>query len=636
MDKEIRSRGHFLISFILWMSVPLTAVVFYMPLPCSAQGIVNEGHIIKTYYDEGHSLLKEMYYVKDLRTRELDGPYESFYLNGKPKVMGNYIHNSPNGTWTYYYENGNQKMRGTMKENESVGLWKYYYENGELNMQGELANSKRNGLWKFYYESGLLKSEGPFTDGEKSGIWNYYYEDGTLKAQAYFYGRLSTYKEFYTTGNVKMKGYQLNGRSDSLWTYYFDNGTVQATGSYLNGLRNGHWIYYNEKGIKTSEGDYLNGEKNGPWAYFYDNGKISSQGVEKNGEKEGHWKLYDVQGHFKGDGNFVNGSGTYKEYYSNGHLKVTGNIVDDRNEGKWLYYYEDGSLEGECNFVDGEGVYTGYYPSGKIKMKGTIKNGKNVGNWELYAENGTLTGYYHPIYENDKPVFKVLDQKPKEDSVARDYIKPEYFYRKKKIRYFTPVINEYRGFILATNPFATILGRLPLSIEYYCQERLGHEFLVSILRSPFFGSHSSIDPNVLYQQGFDFAFRQKLYSRDNGFGMFYIANELRYTSIDHSFNALDSAELPAVITTRVRAIEQRYEYSLIVGNRWMQLFSERMIREKRQNGVTLDVYIGMGIGLRKFDKKYSNNSGYDAIFKDLNQRKLSLSPRLGINLGYVF
>ncbi len=634
MENEIKCQVHFLHNLQGWF---LCLLAVLLPLSGFSQGtVIKQGAVIKTYYDEGHSLLKEMYNVKDLQSRILEGGYQSFYLDGKTKIRGFYINNKPDGSWTYFYENGNIKMRGNMKAGFSTGLWKYYFENGEISMQGDLKKGVREGAWKFYYESGLIKSEGPFKAGEKSGIWNYYYEDGTLKAQAFYNGKLGLYKEFYTSGNVKMKGYQLEGKSDSLWTYYYENGKVQAEGPYSGGLKQGHWILYDKNGIKTSEGNYDQGIKEGKWTYYYDNGNISSEGEEKDGKKDGYWKLYNPDGKFLGDGTFESGSGTYKEYYPNGHLKVTGNVVDDKNEGKWVYYYEDGTLEGVCNFVHGEGEYTGYYPTGIVKMKGTIKDSKNVGDWKLFAPDGTLTGYYHPVYENDKPVFKVLDQKPAEDTTAHDYIKPEYYYNNKKNRHFTAVINEYRGFILATNPVGTVIGKLPLSIEYYCQERLGHELQFSIIRSPFFGSHNSVDLNTLYQRGFDVAFRQKLYNRDKGFGMFYIANELRYTYLEHSFNALDSTELPAVRTSKISANEYRYEYSLIIGNRWMQLFSQWMVREKKQNGITLDIFAGMGIGYRQFEKKYSGNINYDKVFSDLHQGKISFSPRFGINLGYVF
>ena len=574
MEKGNKSWARPVIQILTWaLSVQLAAI----PFNSKAQE-----NIIKTYYDEGHTLLKEYYRVKDMKSREMEGIYQSYYLNGKTEVLGIYINNIPNGIWTYYYENGNVKMRGRLKGNDSYGIWKYYYENGQPSMEGEQKKSIRDGHWKFYFESGLLKSDGAFSRGEKSGIWNYNYEDGTLKAQAFYSGKLGWYKEFYTSGAVKMQGYQLNGESDSLWTYFYENGKKQAEGSYKQGLKQGSWVFYNEEGKRSSEGTYRKGEKNGQWTFYHDNGNVSSEGDETNGEKQGYWKLFNPQGQFIGDGTFESDSGICKQYYTNGQLKICGKVVDDRNEGKWLYYFEDGTLEGECLFVQGDGMYTGYYPSGKIKMKGEIKDGKNIGDWELFEPDGTLTGYYKPVYEEDKPVFKILNKTVTHDTLPRDNIKPEYYYRNRKNRYFTPVINEYRGFILASDPVATIIGSLPLSIEYYDQERLGHEVQIDIIRDPFYSNHASIEPNNLYKSGFDIAFRQKLYSRDHGFGMFYIANELRFSSIENSFNSADSISLSNVRLIKINKDENKYEYSFIVGNRWMQLLSERGAREKNK------------------------------------------------------
>ena len=611
------------------VAIILTAIIF--PAIAFAQR-----EIIKTYYDDAHTVLKEYYTVKDLKTRIIEGEYNSYYVNGKLKASGYYINNVPDGLWIYYYENGNIKMRGRLNGDKSFGTWKYYYENGKTSMEGELRNGTREGNWKFYYETGLTKSEGNFTAGEKSGIWNYYYEDGIIKAQCFYSGKVGVYKEFYTSGSVKMRGYQYEGRSDSLWTYYYEDGKIQAEGSYSEGLKDGPWVYYDESGTKDSEGYYSNGDKNGTWTYFHDNGNISSEGQETEGKKQGYWKLYDVQGQFIGDGTFESGEGDYKEYFPSGKLRVDGHIVNDKYQGEWLYYDEDGQVEGKCYFEDGLGAYTGYYPSGNIKMKGMIRDGKNIGKWELYNESGALTGYYKPVYEDDKPVFRVIDKPAVQDTVLQDNIKPDYYYRKRKVHYFTPVINEYRGIILATNPFGAVLGSLPFSIEYYNQERLGHEVQVNILRNPFFKSSEAIGINTLYNRGFDIAFRQKLYHPDRGFGSFYFANELRFTNNDHSFNAADSTFLPQIRIEKVDAMEYKYEYSLIIGNRRMEPIGEWMSTGKRQNGITLDIFIGIGIGLRTFEKKYPGNSYFDKVFGDLRQEKFSLSPRFGLNLGYFF
>ncbi len=614
----------------------LRIAILFIVLLSSCYELFGQHHTAHTYYDDDHTILKETFSVLEGKERMLDGKYISYYENGNLKSEGYYRNNKPTGYWNYYYENGKLKMRGQLKGKSTHGVWQYYYENGQLSMEGEIHNGKREGIWKFYFESGPLKSKGEFINGEKTGIWNHYYEDGTLKAQAFYKNDRGYYKEFYTNGNVKLEGYNLNGKSDSTWTYYYENGLKKAEGKFNNGLRNGSWAFYHKNGNKSAEGKYVDGEKNGEWTYYHENGKISSEGFEIEGKKEGHWRIYDNQGSLKGEGVFEQGTGEYKEFHENGNLKVIGRMENGVREGKWMYYYENGTLEGECLFVHGEGSYIGYYPDGNIKMKGRIKDGKNVGEWELYKADGTLEGYYRPIYEEDEPVFKVSEKSQKKPGGPFDYLKPDYRYKKRYNRYFSPVINEYKGFILATNPAAVIVGSIPLSIEYYFQERLGHEIQLNIIRDPFFSSDQSIQINSLYKRGFDVALKQKYYHPDNGLGMFYFANELRYTSLNHYFNALDSTLLPINTLFKVQANETLLEYSFIGGNRWMRLFGERWQKGRGQTGITVDVFLGIGVGYRRFQKKYNENPAYDKIFDDLRQSNFSVSPRFGVNIGYVF
>jgi hypothetical protein len=213
-------------------------------------------------------------------------------------------------------------------------------------------------------------------------------------------------------------------------------------------------------------------------------------------------------------------------------------------------------------------------------------------------------------------------------------MKPDYRYKKRYNRYFTPIINEYKGFIVAANPAAMILGSIPISFEYYFQERLGHEIQMSLIRDPFFKKDASIPENTIYSRGFDIAIRQKFYHPERGIGMFYFANELRYTNKTHYFNALDTTNGSREFH-KIRAVENKIEYSFILGNRWMRLFGERW-QGVNQTGITIDVFLGLGIGYRDFEKKYNDNSSYDEIFNDLRQNNFSVSPRLGVNIGMVF
>jgi antitoxin component YwqK of YwqJK toxin-antitoxin module len=581
---------------------------------------------VETWYDSKHIVPKEIYFVTQKSPHSIDSLYTSYFQNGNLKSKGYYNRGKAEGPWEYYYENGNVKMSGDLKDNINYGIWTYYYENGKINMKGEVEKGLREGEWKFFYENGNLKSSGTFKKDMKDGAWDYFYEDNIYKAHAEFEKDKGTYSEYYTNGNIKGEGQISNGKSNGIWKYYYEDGSKQAEGTEKNGVKEGTWKFYHKNGQVSSEGPFVNGKQEGNWKYYHENGNLSSEGAQKEGEKDGFWKLYYVSGQFKAEGNFAKGDGPYKEYYESGKLKIEGYVKKDKNDGLWIYYYEDGAKEGECFFTEGKGQYKGFYPNGKTKMEGRIENGNKVGVWSLYKEDGTLAGYYKTYYENDVPVFKPVEENPKEvkgDTVKR--IKPTFTSPKKKSRYFTKKVNEKRDFIVSAGPLGFFAHQIPVSIEYYFQERLGYELNFTSFTKPFLKGAGSIPINEEYIRGFSVGLRQKLYQKDKDKGMFYYAQELRFTSNEYYNNHQDSTPAPLEL---FRASEKRYEFCLI--------FGDRLIKDPKKKGWTLDIFGGIGLGYKEITKKYSGNRSIDSLFPDLKEKTLTIPVRLGFNIGYLF
>ncbi len=588
---------------------------------------------VQTWYDQKKTLLKEDYFVKSSNTTVLDSLYVSYYQNGRVKSRGHYTQGKANGIWEYFYENGNPKMKGELKDNINQGYWTYYYENGGINMEGEVIKDQREGQWKFYYENGNIKSEGLYRKNLKNGPWKYYYEDSKSKGTAYFQDDKGKFMEFYPDGTIKSKGEIANGKSNGLWKYYFDDGSLKSEGYEKNGQKEGMWKFYHKNGTVSSEGIFEKGLPEGNWKYFYENGALSSVGDQKEGKKDGYWKLYYNNGNFKGEGNFVRGEGPYKEYYENGKLKIEGQVKNDKSEGPWKYYYENGKLEGSCYFNQGEGYYTGYYESGNKKMEGRIVDGNKVGIWTLYNEDGNLAGYYRTYYENDLPVFREI--KDSLDKVKGDTVtpsnKPRLKIPRKRSRYFTPKVNEYHGFILAIGPFGVakklIIGNhpnaIPFSVEYYFQERLGYELGYVLIRDPFF--KSSQEYNVLYKRGNAFYLRQKFYQRDRDNGMLYFGHEIRYSKID---NTVNKTGFPDTTHSRGVTLSQSIvEYSILVG--------DRLSKDARKKGWTVDVFAGIGIGYRFISRNWNPSlENYEKDFLSVKGTGITIPFRFGVNIGY--
>lgn len=596
---------------------------------------------ITLYYDGDKTVPKEQLTVREDDPSVLDGPYTAYFTDGSVSVRGHYEENQASGYWEYFYENGQPKMRGTLRNNVNHGLWEYFYENGHLQMKGAVYDSLRQGTWEFHFESGNLKSQGSFQNGKKTGDWKYYYEDGPLRSLEVHRGDSVQYNEFYESGRTRLEGLKINGLNNGQWVSYYESGAMRSEGIYKAGERHGPWRFYHENGKLSSVGDFLEGSSIGKWTYYYENGNISAEGAEKDGVKEGYWKLYHASGKFKGEALFNEGEGTYREFYEDGNLKVKGHIKNGLNQGKWEYYYENGTLEGESIYRNGKGTYTGYYRDGALKMKGEVENNERVGVWELYKPSGELAGYYESIYEENKPVFRALrnaEQEARRAAIKNKALTPEYMYRKKGSRYFTPRVNELRAVIIGANPLGLLLHRLPISIEYYLQERMGYELEIGLLRNPFFYQDSDIETGTVYQRGGFVGLKQKFYHPDTRSGMFYFGHRLGFDYIYHRANvALNGSSYDT--NSRGVAREQNLSLSLLVGTRLMKdadMINSRLTKENQAHGLTFDLSAGLGIGYRIFHKDYEANPDFDHMLKDVNQSKVFFPLYLGATIGYVF
>lgn len=582
---------------------------------------------IRVMYDSMDQQVKEKYFVKEDNPLILDGDYESYYLDGKVKSKGQYQNNKPTGIWYYYFENEKLKMESDLSGDEG-GYWKYYFENGKVSQEGVLIDGKKTGLWEFYYESGQLKSKGYYKDDKREGNWNIYYEDNTLKAQAIYENDIAWYREFYPSGELKMEGKISSGKSDSTWTHYYKNGNIKAKGEEKNGLKEGEWSYFHENGEKESEGLYENGQKNGRWKYFYSDGALNAEGELVDDQKEGYWKLYYNSGVSLAEGIYDKGTGKYTEFYESGKVKVKGFVKEGVNDSTWTFFYEDGAIEGKCDYKEGEGEYTGFYKNGEQKMKGTLENGAKTGVWELFDEKGKLAGLYKTYYDKDEPVIiepkeKAIKEEPKREAESS---KPSYnFKQKRRISYLEPRLNEYRSFILSTNPLQTLFGSIPIALEYYFQERLGYELKVALIRDPFYTANKQVPTDVAYQRGFFIDFRQKFYFEKNIYGLLYFAHELRYTRSSYGANLSDPV-LNRFFKPSLN--EDLIEYSIV--------FGDRIMESRANKGFTLDVWGGLGIGYRSISKNWTNIPAVTNAYSNVDQDPISIPIRIGITLGYVF
>ena len=285
--------------------------------------------------------------------------------------------------------------------------------------------------------------------------------------------------------------------------------------------------------------------------------------------------------------------------------------------GLWKYYYPDGNLEGEVNFTNGRGVYKGYFPDGTLNTKGVIENDKRIGTWEIYDKNGSLKGYYKPFYDNDSLNFNAL----KKEVTPRAYGVADYGFKSSKFNYFKPKVNEFKGIILSTNPLTPFIGKLPVGVELYFQERMGYELLAEVIKNPFYVRDENINVNNIYTRGYSVAFRQKFYNPNKRFGLFYFGHSLSYANLNHRVN-LQEETSSIMITPGGK--EAKYIYSIMAGYRLMEYTYNR--------GFTVDGYLGLGTGYRRINF----DEGYEKHFDTLSKNKIPLDFKFGVTFGYAY
>lgn len=567
-----------------------------------------------TYHDTDKLNLKEVYQVKDTIQNILQGRYISYFLNGNIESKGQFVNNETSGVWEFYYETGNIKMRGILRQNSNYGMWEYFYESGQKSMEGTINNKLRAGVWKVYYESGELKEIGEYVDNKRSGVWKTFFEDGVLRGEIDYADDYGRYTEFYHSSKILAEGPKAGARNVGHWRYFSEASVLESEGDFIGGKRKGIWKSYYASGQLSSEGSYENDEPTGLWKYYFEDGTVSSSGEYVGGKKNGYWSTQTPGGKRKSEITYQSGSGEYREYYPDGKLKMKGLVRDGKSHGLWNYYFKDGRLEGECDFVNGKGIYKGYFPSGSLQTKGTIEDDLRVGTWELFEEDGKLSGYYKPFYENNILANEI-------NTLAKSPAKVNTTKSRKGFTYFSPRYPEYKGVIIGGNPAFSFVGFMPFGIEFYNQERLGHEFEFEAIRNPFYIADSDVPEGKVFDRGYAIALKQKFYNPMK-MGMWYFAHEIRFTNLSHFVN-LDYPLSPDNRIT-ASASEQRAEYGIMLGSRLMQ--------RNNGDGFTIDAFVGYDIGYRIFDADPS----YETDFSSVNQDKFSQTFRFGLNFGYSF
>lgn len=109
------------------------------------------------------------------------GPYVSYFRNGKVRSKGNLKDSKEQGTWEYSYKNGNPFSKLNFQDGLLQGKAQYYYQNGVLNEEMNFESDLGQGAYQSFYRDGTKRSEGILSDGKFDGPLTTYRKDGTVQ-----------------------------------------------------------------------------------------------------------------------------------------------------------------------------------------------------------------------------------------------------------------------------------------------------------------------------------------------------------------------------------------------------------------------------------------------------------------------
>jgi len=290
-----------------------------------------------------------------LKEGKFDGPFKSYYKDGKLKEERTYKDGLVDGPFKSYRENGELKEEATFKNGEPDGVYKLYYKQFSENANLEYIKSRKS----------LLKEEQIYKDGILHGPWKSYVD--FPGCQRFVDGKLKTFRlrseKIYKDGEeISEKKYECGSK--------VKNTTLVSEKTYKNGQQDGPYTIWKGPNI-IEEGTYVNGEHTGI-VKRYKWGEPVEDVTLRNSIKDGPHIIYFEKGQYS-----VYDRGSYD------FLTIKGGIIkkellfkNGKPNGPWKTYYANGLLEKEETWKDGklDGPYKTYYANGKLQSSYIYKN----------------------------------------------------------------------------------------------------------------------------------------------------------------------------------------------------------------------------------------------------------------------
>ncbi|QSW89954.1 toxin-antitoxin system YwqK family antitoxin [Flavobacterium endoglycinae] len=268
-------------------------ISFYSEGTIYEKGKLKNGKNIDTiyWYDQNEKLIHYalvksgkfiQYYVND-------GPYISYFQDGKVFEKGIVKNHKIKDQWTRYFNNGNIEWSIDFKDGTGLKTW--YFEDGQISAKTAYIKNKLSGQNKHWFENGQVKEISYWTNGMQTGLFECYFENGKLEQRTNWKNDepegLS--ERWYNNGQKKNIQFFKGGLIDGNGKQWHPNGKLQVDLNYISGKKNGKALKYHENGNLQVEGNYKNDEQDGVWKWYDENGKFIQKDIYVNG------KLIEIQ-----------------------------------------------------------------------------------------------------------------------------------------------------------------------------------------------------------------------------------------------------------------------------------------------------------------------------------------------------
>ncbi|MFQ3214789.1 MAG: antitoxin component YwqK of YwqJK toxin-antitoxin module, partial [Marivirga sp.] len=123
-----------------------------------------------TYYDDSTQFMKkEVFFIKDGDTSQIEGTFKKYYENGDLLAEGIFTEGKEEGIFEMYYPDGKLMRTTAYDAGKRDGKTIVFDIDGDTLQQASFRKDTLEGKLSLYYPDGQLKSESSFLNGKPEG-----------------------------------------------------------------------------------------------------------------------------------------------------------------------------------------------------------------------------------------------------------------------------------------------------------------------------------------------------------------------------------------------------------------------------------------------------------------------------------